>query len=523
MITVLKNYLKQYRYGADEFRISEQLRSLDLGISFDIASPFGERNALMSAGNEACARAEDDSILAVMAINEIASRRSDDEQKRPIAKERTAHLIRSLKRPEEVHLLRKVYRPGFFLIGIADDDDSQMSYLTKEIGLSELEASLLIERDRDEQLPHGQRTRNTFYLADVFVQRKGEAYKDQLDRFLELVFGHPFRTPKREEHAMFMAYASAARSAQLGRQVGAAIATPDGEVIAVGMNEVPSPRGGPYWDGDPDDCRDHKLEVDSNYAHRDRIVQSVIKQLDSKLLTEDNILPILQKVVSSLRQGGEPLEIEQISRHQLNEVRPLLTDKKRAAALVHGSDLRDITEYGRAVHGEMDAIMNCVRMGISVKGTHLCVTTFPCHNCTRHIIGAGIKRVYYIEPYPKSKAQDLHNDAICFDEAEAAKTGKIPFLPFVGIGPRRYLDLFSLDLSSGRKIERKADNGKPLLPAKTESAPRVPMSALSYLEREDKLLDEFKDVLQELQGMKHGQNSTQKPQLAEPDADNSAG
>jgi deoxycytidylate deaminase len=38
--------------------------------------------------------------------------------------------------------------------------------------------------------------------------------------------------PKREEHAMFMAYASAARCAQLGHQVGAVIATPEGEVIA---------------------------------------------------------------------------------------------------------------------------------------------------------------------------------------------------------------------------------------------------------------------------------------------------
>src|ERR1035438_10457732 len=139
------------------------------------------------------------------------------------------------------------------------------------------------------------------------------------------------------------------------------------------------------------------------------------------------------------------------------------------------------------------------------------------------IIGAGIKKVYYIEPYPKSRAQDLHNDAICFDEAEARKTGKIPFLPFIGIGPRRYLDLFSLDLSSGREIKRKGDDGKPILPNKTDSPPRVPMVALSYLEREDKLLEEFKDILRKLQGVRHGQNTIEGPQLAEPDENSSAG
>jgi deoxycytidylate deaminase len=82
----------------------------------------------------------------------------------------------------------------------------------------------IIQRDQDEKLDYGQRTRDTFYLADVFVELTQERYKKQLERFLELVFGHPFKTPTREEHAMFMAYASAARSASLSRQVGAAVA-----------------------------------------------------------------------------------------------------------------------------------------------------------------------------------------------------------------------------------------------------------------------------------------------------------
>jgi deoxycytidylate deaminase len=523
VIAVLDHYLKQYRYTAEVFRISEQLRSLELGISFDGTSDFERMGALMDAGNEACKRAHDDRMLAVMAINDIASFRSEDEQKRPIARDRTAHLIRSLKRPEEVQLLRQVYRPGFFLIGIAEDDDAQTAYLEKEIGLSEAQAKLLLERDRDEDLPFGQRTRKTFHLADVFVQRSGEAYKKQLERFLELVFGNTFRTPSKEEHAMFTAYASAARSAQLGRQVGAAIATPEGEVVAVGMNEVPSPRGGPYWDGDSDDSRDHKRKVDSNFAQRDRIVQSIVKKLDSNLLTEKNLLPIVKGVISDLKPGTGAADIERMAQEEVRKLQPCVIDDSDAAELVHASDLREITEYGRAVHGEMDAILNCVRLGVGVSGKYLFVTTFPCHNCTRHIISAGIRKVYYIEPYPKSRARDLHDDAICFDEAEAEKTGKVPFLPFIGIGPRRYLDLFSLDLSSGREVKRKDDEGRPILFSKTDSPPRVPMVALSYLEREDKLLEEFEDILRKLQGVKHGSNTIERPQLAEPDENGPAG
>ena len=513
VIRVLKNYLKQYRYKAEEFRISKQLRSLELDITFDQSSEFEKMGALMDAGDEACNRADDDRMLAVFAINEIASRRSLDEQKRPVARTRTAHLIRSLKRPEEVRLLREVYRPGFFLVGIADDEDSQHNYLTKEIGLDDDEAKHLINRDQDEDGAHGQRTRKTFYLADVFVQLSGEAYKKQLERFLEVIFGHPFKSPTKEEHAMFMAYASAARSSQFGRQVGAAIATSDGEVVAVGMNEVPSPKGGPYWEGDSNDHRDHEEKIDSNFAHRDRIVRSVVGKLQNDLLTADNLLPIATEMIRNCVPNIDQPTAERLARDEIKKVEAVLTDETDAAAKVHLSDLRDITEYGRAVHGEMDAILSCARLGISPRDKYLYVTTFPCHNCTRHIIAAGIKKVYYIEPYPKSKARDLHADAVCFDERDAKKSGKIPFLPFVGIGPRRYLDLFSLELSSGREIIRKDNAGSPIVPLRRERPPRVPMIPLSYLEREDKLLDEFRDVLQKLQGVENGQDAAERSQF----------
>ncbi|MDN3612645.1 hypothetical protein QWZ16_23945 [Vibrio ostreicida] len=29
------------------------------------------------------------------------------------------------------------------------------------------------------------------------------------------------------------------------------------------------------------------------------------------------------------------------------------------------------------------------------------VRLFPCHNCAKHIVASGIKRVVYVEPYPK--------------------------------------------------------------------------------------------------------------------------
>jgi len=171
------------------------------------------------------------------------------------------------------------------------------------------------------------------------------------------------------------------------------------------------------------------------------------------------------------------------------------------AEAIAGSDLKLITEYGRAVHGEMDAILTCARLGISIKGKYLFVTTFPCHNCTRHIIASGIKKVYYIEPYPKSKALDLHSDSIRFEDSDVEGEQRIPFVPFVGIGPHRYLDLFSLQLSSGRDIVRKDAQNRPNIPLKPNRPPRVPMVPLSFLEREERLQADFKEIVRKLQGV----------------------
>ena len=84
-------------------------------------------------------------------------------------------------------------------------------------------------------------------------------------------------------------------------------------------------------------------------------------------------------------------------------------------------------------------------MGSAILDADLYTTTFPCHNRCRHIIAAGIRKVVYIEPYAKSKGIDFTKDEISIDRVEQ---GELPFLPFLGIGSRRYVDLFSLKLST---------------------------------------------------------------------------
>ncbi|EJG0411459.1 hypothetical protein OP256_000693 [Vibrio parahaemolyticus] len=89
----------------------------------------------------------------------------------------------------------------------------------------------------------------------------------------------------------------------------------------------------------------------------------------------------------------------------------------------------------------MDAIVSLARSsGASTAGKTLYCTTFPCHNCARHIVAAGITSVVYIEPYEKSLALDLHSDAIC--QVDSPNKDKLVLKNFEGVSPNRYAEFF---------------------------------------------------------------------------------
>jgi deoxycytidylate deaminase len=128
-------------------------------------------------------------------------------------------------------------------------------------------------------------------------------------------------------------------------------------------------------------------------------------------------------------------------------------------ALLDGS-LRDLTEFGRAVHAEMDALLDAARRGIAVRDCTLHTTTFPCHNCARHIIAAGIAKVIFIEPYSKSRALDLHSQDLDVDGAPTPQGEPVRFEPFRGVAPRLYPQLFDMRARARAGQPRKDVDGR---------------------------------------------------------------
>src|SRR5690606_39744400 len=80
-------------------------------------------------------------------------------------------------------------------------------------------------------------------------------------------------------------------------------------------------------------------------------------------------------------------------------------------------------------------------------------------------------------------------DGIRYFHVTGVQTCALPiFRAFEGIGPRRFVDLFSLALGSGRPVRRKqkdADGARIAWKRGEGSHPRLPLDPRSYLERED--------------------------------------
>ncbi len=267
-IHVLQAAFERLNYIPKVISMSSLMDNLCKRFSVTAPSPpkrEGQRiRSRMELGNSLREKTQSDAILALAAIQEINRSRAASQPSLPIVKSsdfrpllRIVHILATLKRPEEADILRKVYGTGFFLIGIHDSERGRKDYLVDQKGIEPPTAVRLMGDDEDDNLDFGQRTRETYHLADVFISLRENGYKEQLTRFVDLIFGNTYHTPTRDEYAMYLASASSLRSAQLGRQVGAAIVSKSGDLISVGCNDVPRAGGGLYWVNDKDDKRSY--------------------------------------------------------------------------------------------------------------------------------------------------------------------------------------------------------------------------------------------------------------------------
>lgn len=465
---------REYQYEVKYIKVSkiiEQIRKIDI-------KDKGKRYLALQTAGDTLRREFGNNFLAQIVTLNIASYRLSKEikeGKEQIIKElrssdfklskqspRIAYLIDQFKHPDELNLLRSVYGNIFYTVGVLCASTIRQKRLIDD-GIGVIDATTIMERDRDEEEDYGQKLSDTLYHADFFIRNNHaniQTLTSQLERFLKLILDtKAVITPTKDEYAMYMAESAALKSACLSRQVGASILNKDGELISTGTNDVPKARGGLYSieDGTNDlRCMNKSDGKCWNHYYKNKI--------------KEQIKTILTKEVDA-----------SVNKEALKDIFNDKAIESLAGKISSTTRVRDLTEFSRSVHAEMDAITAGARKGgVSMQDGVLYATLFPCHNCARHIIAVGIKKVFYIEPYEKSLALELYDESIELDPMSPSDD-KVTFLHFEGVAPRQYLNLF-------RARGDRKKSGK-IVPAQSiEAIPSVPEYLATYKDFEAKLM-----------------------------------
>ncbi|MBU0588187.1 MAG: CMP deaminase [Gammaproteobacteria bacterium] len=442
----ISHALGEFGYQTAPIKLSDLIRinAQDVGIPIDNSSKFTEIKTLIHAGDTLRQRFGYD-ILAKLAIAKIRGDRQkeygeftdlpdpeDEAANKSMSAQRICHVIDSIKNDAELELLRLIYGDLLFAIGIFSPLEIRRKNLERPGSLTKDEIDSLIDTDSGEEFDHGQSVRTTFPRCDYFLRvdysivapdesRAIAQIVDKMRRFFSLLFRTQVITPTAEETAMYSATSAGRNSACFSRQVGAAVTSITGELLAVGWNDVPQSGGGLYGKAPIGSFAvpEHSL---TPYVEKD---ERCFARTGAKCSNDTEKRALAEKVIDSLVSGGLVTETNRI-----NAVEKIVNDSR----------VKDLIEFSRAVHAEMHAILGASRLaGDKIVGGKIFVTTYPCHSCARHIVAAGISEVHYIEPYRKSLATRLHDDALT---EEVNSRTMVRLLQFDGIAPRRFIDLF---------------------------------------------------------------------------------
>ena len=423
VMTLISRELTQFEYEPIPVKLTSLMTTRRITSKLETKikkSPVEDRyGSSMDACNELRKKVGTAS-MANLAIMGISKQRLDWDKKSP-----RAYVVRQFKRKEEIQLMRHVYGDKFIVISCYSPREARCDWLANEIAkkhhtndpkLFRAQAEELIVRDEDEAGDsNGQQVRNAFPEADVIINAQNTTLAEKtLQNFFNVFFGNPRYSPTNDEYGMYMASAAALRSTDLSRKVGAAIFSKKLEIITMGCNEVPKSSGGTYLQDNAKetgiDGRDVALGYDANAQFKKRIAADAvgkISKLIGKEIPDDQIDGFVEEHLYNGRAELDTLLI------------------------------MDLTEFGRAVHAEMNALTDAARLGRATSGATLYCTTFPCHNCAKHIVSSGIDRVVYIQPYPKSRAAELYPDSISIDPKDKP-ADKVLFQTHTGIAPHLY-------------------------------------------------------------------------------------
>ncbi len=307
-------------------------------------------------------------------IKEIRKYIQEKKEKHP-----TFIVIDAIRNPLEAFFFQERYA-SFYLLAITCDDEERKERL-RRLGINDEDID---DIDKKEYSPHDLDSDDTYTTqdiqaclqrADLYINNKNAsdevtkftALSNQLIKFITLMRYPGIINPTSIERCMQIAYTAKLNSGCLSRQVGAAITDSNFSIKAIGWNDVP------------------EGQVSCNLRNRFDLVDGN----DNKAFTyfERNN----KEFIEHIKKGNEEyIDIKQcrnISFCFKSEYNKIKGDKNQV--------------HTRALHAEENAFLQLSKYGGNgIQNGFLFTTASPCELCAKKAYQLGIKRIYYIDPYP---------------------------------------------------------------------------------------------------------------------------
>lgn len=212
--------------------------------------------------------------------------------------------------------------------------------------------------------------------ADIFLNNESDdsqhlLLKGKLLRYVSLIMNPGLVLPSPVERCMQLAYTAKLNSGCISRQVGAAITDADYHLLSIGWNQQPE---GQLPCSYRDLCALHYHWSPAAYSDF---------ELDSKEQLQKRIRGPVRELLSSTECP--------------------LVEQGKLPAFCFKDLYNSITGFNnqvhpRSLHAEETAFLNLGQY--SAEGGILFTTSSPCELCAKKAMYEGIRKIYYIEPYP---------------------------------------------------------------------------------------------------------------------------
>lgn len=374
------------------------------------------------------------SVLAKLCLDKIIK----EGKEKPYSKD-TVIIIDGIRNDGEVRSFRAF--PNFYLISVHSEEQTRKARLVgKSAPDTRFEKAREFEeadkRDQEEDIEYGQQVKRCNYLADIIINnedkltsgtaKKAEFFSKIAQNYIDTMKAVregsqvPDRPPSINETLMTMAYCISKRSSCEKRKVGAVIAhvteykkiteikRPEDnikfQIISSGYNEVPL---------GTDPCKLSKYEM----CYRDYKK----KEHANKISHCPNCGTRMPKKILS--------DMKLLSGYICSSCKINISNTYLPGGGQYTGKLLDIC---RALHGEEMAIIGLAGISKPDEGELvLYTTTFPCNLCANKIVAAGIKRVWYAEPYTMEESKNI------------LEKGDVYMLKFEGVKSTAYFRLYS--------------------------------------------------------------------------------